>query len=161
MQAVIIYESLTGTTRRAALAIGDELFANGVPYEVFNVTAVDPQALAAADLVILGTWTDGFVLFGQRPGRKGRIKRLPSLEGKQCVVFCTYAVNPKKTIPRLTKVVESHLGGQVIGGLPIDRQEVDGGAARLVSGVLAALPDAIGNHPHRPVLNPELSPADA
>ena len=69
MNAVVIYESLTGNTAKAGRAIAAGLTAGGVPTEAFPITAIDYQALADAELVIVGSWTDGLILFGQRPGR--------------------------------------------------------------------------------------------
>src|SRR5256714_15068649 len=101
MKAVVIYESLTGNTRRAAELIGKELTRSGVTAAVCPITRIDYQALAEADLVVIGTWTDGMILIGQRPGRAGRIPALPGLPGKRCAVYCTYAVDPGKTLQKL------------------------------------------------------------
>ena len=77
MSAVVIYESLTGNTRRAAGIMGAELERAGVPTTVCPITRINYQALADADLVIVGTWTDGIFVVGQRPGRAARIRKLP------------------------------------------------------------------------------------
>ena len=55
MRAVVIYESLTGNTARAAEMIGQNLVGAGVSATVFPTTAVDFQAVADADLVIVAT----------------------------------------------------------------------------------------------------------
>src|SRR4051812_6303688 len=117
MDAVIIYESLTGTTQRAAHLIGDGFYDHRIGTQCFNINTIDPAAVEAADLVIVGTWTDGLLIVGQKPARKKKLKaNLPDLTGKQCLVYCTYAIHPGKTIEKLTKIVEEH-GGQVLGGL--------------------------------------------
>ena len=120
MNAVIVYESLTGTTRRAAGMIAAGLAKGGVQASVCPITDVDYEALALADLVIVGTWTDGIVIVGQRPGRSARLRRLPALGGKRCVVYCTYAVDPGKTLPKLAGIVEGR-GGDVVGGMALRR----------------------------------------
>ena len=83
MNAIVIYESLTGNTKKAAGLMGRELRVAGHNATVCNITAIDYQALADAELVIVGSWTDGIIFFGQRPGRAGRIRTMPTLAGKK------------------------------------------------------------------------------
>jgi hypothetical protein len=134
----VISESLTGNTRRAAGFIARELGAQGVGAVACPITAIDYQALSTADLVIIGTWTDGVVLFGQRPGRAHRLRALPSIAGKKAVVFCTYAVDPGRTLDKLTEIVRER-GGDVIGGMAIRRNDLAGGARELVTRLLSAV----------------------
>lgn len=141
MQAVIIYDSVSGNTRRAANYIADELFGAQIGSNLFNVRELNPQSVAEADLVIVGSWTDGLFVVGQRPGRHKRFEaQLPDLTGKRCAVFCTFALNPGHTLDKLQKLVEAH-GGQVIGGMSIRRDDLEGGAAefgqRLIGAVTA------------------------
>jgi hypothetical protein len=138
VNAVVISESLTGNTRRTATLIARELSAQGVSAVACPITAIDYQALSAADLVIVGTWTDGVVLFGQRPGRAHRLRALPSIAGKRAVVFCTYAVDPGRTLDKLSDIVRDR-GGDVIGGMAIRRTDLAGGARELVSRLLSAV----------------------
>jgi hypothetical protein len=125
MNAVIVYESLTGTTRRAAHQIAAGLAAGGVAAVAYPITGIDYETLASADLVIIGTWTDGIVVIGQRPGRAARLRSLPALEGKRCVVYCTYAVDPGKTLSKLAAIVEAR-GGDVVGGMALHRLKLRG-----------------------------------
>jgi hypothetical protein len=138
VRAVVISESLTGNTRRAASFIARELTAQGVGAVACPITAIDYQALSAADLVIVGTWTDGVVLFGQRPGRAHRLRAMPSIAGKKAVVFCTYAVDPGRTLDKLSDIVRDR-GGDVIGGMAIRRNDLAGGARELVSRLMSAV----------------------
>src|SRR5437868_3098552 len=101
MQAVVIYESLTGHTRRAAETIGDGLARAGVDTTVCPITRIDYAALAAADLVVVGSWTDGLLVVGQRPGRAARLRKLlPVVNGKRAAVFCTYALDCGATLEK-------------------------------------------------------------
>jgi hypothetical protein len=127
MKAAVIYESLTGNTRKAAGYIAAALERGGVATTVSPTTAIDYQALADADLVVLGTWTDGLVLFGQRPGRSGRLKKLPYMSGKQCAVFVTYAIDAGNVLDKFVALVEDR-GGEVLGGMTIRRDDLVGGA---------------------------------
>ncbi len=136
MHAVVIYESLTGNTARAGRLIAAELTGAGVPTQAFPITAIDYQALAEAELVIVGTWVDGLILFGQRPGRVGRLKAMPTLAGKKAVVYLTYAIDAGKSLQKLVDVV-SDRGAEVLGGVRIRRDKVEEGVADLVDRVLA------------------------
>jgi hypothetical protein len=136
---MVIYESLTGNTRRAAGLIGGQLAAGGL--DVINLSpanAVDLQALSAAELVVVGTWTDGILVVGQRPGRAGRLQQLPAMRGKRAVVYCTYAINPGKTIEKLMGIVGGR-GADVMGGLALHRRHLEDGAADFSGRLLGAL----------------------
>ena len=148
MNAVVISESLTGNTRRAAGLIAAELVARGVAAVACPITAIDYQALSAADVVMVGTWTDGIVFFGQRPGRAHRVRAMPSIAGKKAVVFCTYAVDPGRTLDKLSDIVRER-GGDVIGGMAIRRTDLEGGAVDLVDRLLAAEQGDEGEGPAR------------
>ena len=142
MDAVIIYESLTGTTQRAARLIGDGLYDHRIGSQLFQLGAIDPAAIDAADVVIIGTWTDGLLIVGQKPAKTKKLRELPRLDGKPCFVFCTYAIHPGKTLEKLSKIV-TELGGTVLGGLTVRRDHVDDDIADFVAGaapVIAALP---------------------
>ena len=138
MRAVVIYESLTGNTKRAAQIVGQELSARGTGTTVCAITEIDRQALSDADLVVIGTWTDGMFFFGQRPGRAGRLKDLlPAMQGKRAATFITFALEPRKTLDKLSDIVRA-TGADVIGGMAIRRDDLDGGARDLASRLLEA-----------------------
>jgi flavorubredoxin len=139
MNAAIIYESLTGNTKKAAHVIGRELTKAGVGVSVRPITDIDYQALEVADLVIVGTWTDGIVVAGQRPGRAQRLRRLPALDRKRCLVYITYAIDPGKALQKLSRLMEER-GANVIGGMSIKRSDLEGGARDFVARLLEALP---------------------
>lgn len=136
MRAVVIYESLTGNTKRAAQLIAARLAEAGVATPVCPVTQVDYQALSAADVVIVGSWTDGVFVVGQRPGRSQRLRALPVMDRKRCVVYCTYALNPGKTLAKLSRIMEER-GAEVLGGMAIRRNDLEGGAREFVERLLA------------------------
>ena len=143
--AVVIYESLTGNTRRAAEIIGRELRRRGVPTTVCNITAIDLQALSEADLVVVGSWTDGHVLLrsaaragvggsrtGSRPcGASGPSRSSPSRSSlaRRSTSSATSCAPP---------------GADVIGGMAIRRDDLEGGAKDLVDRLLD------GRAPRRP-----------
>ena len=138
MQAVIIYNSLTGTTRTAAHRIASELRALRIEAEPVAIDDVDEATVAAADLVIVGTWTDGIIVVGQKPAGRKRIRKLPSLAGKRAVVYCTYAVDPGQTLEKLVAEVEAK-GAEVIGGFALARHDLPGDVAEFVDRLTPAL----------------------
>lgn len=135
MHVVVIYESLTGNTRRAAELIGVELARTGHQATVCSTAAIDYQALSTVDLVIVGSWTDGVFFVGQRPGRAARLRHLPVMDRMKAVVFCTYALDPGHTLSKLTAIIEER-GAKVLGGLAIRRNDLEGGARELVGRLL-------------------------
>src|SRR5262245_5477001 len=139
MRAVVIYESLTGNTAKAARLIAAEVAARGVDVSVFNITDIGLTDLAEADVVFIGPWVDSHVLFGQRPGRKGRIRSMPVIDGKRVAAFMTYAINAGKALDRFAKVLTERGAIVVAGGL-LRRDHLDRGIDELVSQALATVP---------------------
>jgi len=138
VRAVVIYESLTGNTARAGELIAGGLRDRGADAAAFNITQIDHAALSRADLVVVGSWTDGVFVFGQRPGRAGRLKSMPTITGKQAAVYCTYALAPGKTLAKMQSIVESR-GGDVIGGMTIRRDQLEQRSADFVERLAAAV----------------------
>lgn len=139
MRAVVIYESLTGHTARAARLIADEVAARGADVAVYPITDIDLKDLATADIVFIGTWVDGLILFGHRPGRAGRLKTMPVIDGKPVAAFMTYAVHAGKALDRFVKVLEER-GARVVGGTLLRRDHLHQGVDEFVSSSLATVP---------------------
>ena len=91
-------------TRPGRRLIADEVASRGVEVAVYNITDIGLKELAEADVVFIGTWVDGLVLFGHRPGA-GRIKRMPVVDGKQVAAFMTYAIHAGKALDRFSRVL--------------------------------------------------------
>jgi len=138
LRAIVIYESLTGNTRDAGHLIAEQLTRSGVEATASPITAIDLQALSEAELVIVGSWTDGLFFFGQRPGRAGRLARLPVIDGKKAAVYCTYALDAGRTLEKLAGIVRRR-GGDVVGGLAIKRSDLAGGAVDFVDRLLGVV----------------------
>jgi hypothetical protein len=136
VRAVVISESLTGNTKQVAELIGGALAAEGIEVSVWPITGYDLKQLAEADVVFLGSWTDGLLLFGQRPGRAGRLWKLPVLDHKPVALFCTYAVNPRKMLARFAKIAEAK-GAVVVGRRAFKRSALTEGVDTFVREVLA------------------------
>jgi hypothetical protein len=136
VHAIVIYESLTGNTRKAAELIVDELRAAGHEAVACPTFDIDYGALQRADLVVVGGWTDGLFFVAQRPGRASRLRKLPALRGKRAVCFVTYALDAGHTLDKLTAIVEG-LGATVEGGMTIRRDKLVEGARDFADRVLA------------------------
>src|SRR5918998_5651641 len=139
MRAVVIYESLTGNTARAARLVAEEVAARGVDVSVYPITDIGLKDLAEADIVFIGTWVDGLILFGQRPGRAGRIRSMPVIDGKRVAAFMTYAVNAGKALDRFATVLDER-GAEVVARTLLRRDHLDSGVAHFVTASLATVP---------------------
>ena len=107
MRIVVLAQSRTGNTRRAAEMIGGSAEAHGADVSVHSVAEPDFDALAAADLLMVGTWVGGLFFFGHHPGDAGVLNRnLPMLHGKPVGAFMTYAHYAGKVMKRYTKLLE-------------------------------------------------------
>ena len=91
---------------------------------MYPVTNPDLHQLSVADLVFVGTWVDGLVLFGQRPGRATRLWKLPVLDHKPVAVFCTYAINAGKALDKTVAILEAK-GARVVGSRQFRRDRIE------------------------------------
>lgn len=138
MRAVVIYESMTGNTARVADLIGETARAAGVDVAVFSIEAIGLKELAEADVVFLGTWVDGLILFGHRPGRAGKLRRLPVIDGKRTALFMTYAVHAGKALDRFARVAEER-GATVVARQLFRRDHLEAGVDDFVHVALDAV----------------------
>jgi len=107
----------------------------------WGITALSPvkqpdySGVQAADLVLVGTWVHGLFVVGQAPWGLGTLEKLPAMKGKKAAAFCTYALNPGKSLQKMTGVLD-RLGAEVLGGVALHRaklpQHTEEFAARLV-----------------------------
>ncbi|MBK5330374.1 MAG: flavodoxin family protein [Ilumatobacteraceae bacterium] len=136
MKAAILVESLTGNTWKAGEMIASQLQQAGWGISgLSRVRQPDYAAVQAADLVLVGTWIHGLFVVGQTPWALGELAKLPVMTGKKAAAFCTYALNPGKSLQKMTSVLDS-LGAEVLGGLALHRsklpQHTEEFSARLV-----------------------------
>jgi hypothetical protein len=141
MKAAVLIESLTGNTWKAGELVAADLQQEG--WSITGLSAVrspDHSSIQSADIVLIGTWVHGLFVVGQAPWGLGAISSLPAMQGKQAAVFCTFALNPAKTLDKMTAAVTG-LGADVIGGLALNRSKLEAHAeefaARLVDNVPA------------------------
>jgi flavorubredoxin len=138
-RAVVIYESLTGHTARAARLIGEAVAVEGVEVAIYPITDIGLKNLAESDLVFVGTWVDGLVLFGHRPGRAGRIRSMPVIDGKRVAAFMTYAIHAGRALDRFAEVLEER-GATVVSRALLRRDRLETGIDDFVRSALATVP---------------------
>jgi hypothetical protein len=139
MKAVVLVESLTGNTWKAGELIAAKLQEEGVAITgVCKVRQPDHAAIQAADLVLVGTWVHGLFVVGQAPWGAGALAKIPAIAGKQAATFCTFALNPGKSLDVMTRIVEGR-GAAVIGGLALNRSKLDAHSEEFVSRLLAVI----------------------
>jgi glutamate synthase (NADPH/NADH) small chain len=103
-RVLVCYESRGGRTARAAEIIAGSLRGQGAQVRTLPISQVGLAELAAADLVVAGSWVEGLVVAKVGPARAMRtwLASLPRLGGKQVAVFCTYRAAPKRTLATMT-----------------------------------------------------------
>ena len=142
MKAAILVESLTGNTWTAAENVADLL-----QQERWTITGLskvkqpDYQSIHEADLVLVGTWVHGAFLFGQAPWAANSIANLPAMRGKKAAAFCTFALDPGRSLDKLTNVL-GDTGAYVIGGLAMSRSKLDEHSEEFAARLLDATVDA-------------------
>jgi hypothetical protein len=136
MRALVIHESLTGNTRAVAHLIVDQLTTHGWEASECSSRRVDLGALQQADLLVVGTWVDGLLLVGQRPGGRSHLGSLPLLHGKPTYAYATYAIHPGHTLDKLTALLEER-GADVQGAMTIRRDQAEAGAVEFVDRLVA------------------------
>lgn len=138
MKAVVIFESRTGNTQRAAEMIGGELRQAGYEVAVRPVQGIKLTEIAEADLLAVGTWVDGLVLFGHRPGGTAKLMTLPSLHHKPVAAFATFKWYPGNCIDQIADLL-AYKGADVIHRQAFNKQQLDVMVPEFVDNVLAAV----------------------
>ena len=116
MKVVIVFDSRTGITRSAATAMSKVLEEQGHECTVASVAEADPSEVSQADLICIGSWTQGLFIVLQHPTKASMqfISRLGDLSGKKAVVFCTYKLATGSLLPKMAAALEAR-GAQVVG----------------------------------------------
>jgi hypothetical protein len=139
MKVLVAYESRSGRTRRAATAIADACGADGHDVTVLPLAQVHREEIEQCDIAAIGSWVEGFILFGVKPARAATrwLDQAPSFAGKRVGVFVTYAANPRGSLGLLRRGVEAR-GGRVVAEHSSRRQHPEAGAADFARRLLAA-----------------------
>lgn len=135
-------ESLTGNTWKAAENIAELL-----QQERWTITGLskvrrpDHSSIQAADLILVGTWVHGAFVVGQTPWGVNNVANLPALRGKRAASFCTFALNPGRSLDKLNAAL-GDTGAYVIGGLAMNRNRLDEHSEEFAARLLDATADA-------------------
>jgi flavodoxin len=118
MNIVIVYDSQTGTTKKAAEAMGRAFRENRHQCEVLSVSDAigRPDKTMRADLLCIGSWVKGWFVIRQHPtaGTMNLIRELKGVAGKDAIVFCTYKLAVGSTLRKMTEGLEAQ-GVRVVG----------------------------------------------
>ena len=98
MKVAILYQSLRGGTKKLAESLGANFQSKGSSVGVFTITNYDAQFVLDADLIVIGTWTDGLFGLGARPGQIGKLNTLRDIAHKDVALFVTYEISPDKSL---------------------------------------------------------------
>ena len=138
MNIVVIHQSRSGNTKKAAELIGGAIASSENKVTVRSTENLDFKELADADLIFVGTWVDGLILFGHSPGDIGKLNVIPPLWGKNVVAFMTHAVNPGKAASKFSSFLEAK-GAKVISSRSINKRELDSEIRPFVKEAMAEL----------------------
>ncbi|MGE5292637.1 MAG: FAD-dependent oxidoreductase [Micromonosporaceae bacterium] len=107
-RVIVAYESRGGRTARAARLVADRLRDTGAVVRAAPLSQVGIGELTETDLLIIGTWVEGFVVSGVGASRATRewLANLPRLAGLRTATFCTYGVSPKGTLAAMRQELE-------------------------------------------------------
>lgn len=142
VKAAILVESLTGNTWRAAENVAELL-----QQERWTITGLskvkrpDYESIHEADLVLVGTWVHGLFLFGQSPWAVNNIANLPAMRGKKAAAFCTFALDPGRSLDTLSSAL-GDTGAYVIGGFAMNRRHLDANSEEFAARLLDATASA-------------------
>ena len=131
----MLYQSLRGGTERAAERIGHEFIGQGAAVGVYPVTNFDAQFVLKADLLVIGTWTDGLFGLGARPGQMSKLSTLPPIAHKPVAAFVTYEISPKRSLAKLVDWVEGQ-DASVVATASFNRRKLEDGVEAFVTDAL-------------------------
>jgi flavodoxin len=126
MKIVIVYDSQTGTTKRAAEEMGRILQRAGHSCTVQSISGANPATMLVYDLVMVGSWIKGWFIVRQRPtaGILNFISSIETLTGRDAVVFCTYKLAVGSSLRRMSEALEV-CGARVIAQFKFRGPEPD------------------------------------
>lgn len=140
-RVLIGYESRGGRTAHAAGLIAHALRGSGALVRAVPLAQIGVDELINTDLLVLGTWVEGFVVAGVGAARATQdwLAALPRLAGLRTAIFCTYSVSPRQTLPAIRRELEQH--GMIIaaeGAFGPRARDIESATARFSAQLLAS-----------------------
>lgn len=126
MEALIIYHSKKGTTKKYAEKIGRYIHTLHGKATVKSIGEATSQEIKTCDLLVLGCWTNGMYLFGQKPDQEwvDFVDKLPQAEGKETVLFTTYKIATGSMFRNMKKHLEPK-GFKILGSMKSSNGKMD------------------------------------
>jgi glutamate synthase (NADPH/NADH) small chain len=158
-RVLVAYASSGGRTARAAALIAEDLRATGAVVRAVPLAQAGISELAETDLLVIGTWVEGFVLAGVRPASATRawLASLPRLPGLRAATFCTFAVAPRGALAAMRKELTER-GMAVLSEGAFGRGNIAGDVARFTKKLRAAAWP--GHRPAEPPALPAKLPSE-
>jgi len=123
MNVLVLYQSRKGHTQAVAQAIAEMAEQQDHTVTLKSVIETSQEDVASADMLFIGTWVQGFILFGVKPAEATLwVPALPSLGNKPTAIFCTYAFHPHKSLQKLASLLEEK-GASIIGQQAFHRNQ--------------------------------------
>jgi flavodoxin len=139
MNILVLYNSRNGHTRDTAEEVAQVARRLNHNVSIKSVIEIRKSDVEHADMLFIGTWVHGLVLFGVRPaGAELWVPVLPPLDGKPVAVFCTYAFNPRGSLQALGKMLTAR-GASVVGQHAFHRSRPTDGVDAFVDSALQAM----------------------
>jgi flavodoxin len=93
-QAIIIYHSKTGTTKKYGEAIGAYLNGKGFETLITSTNVFREEMLDGADYIFFGCWTSGLMIMLQKPEKSWVefAEKLPRKQAPKVALFTTYKI---------------------------------------------------------------------
>lgn len=136
MKVLVLYQSRNGHTRQTAETITQAVRNLNHSVTLKSVIEVMKSDVDKADILFIGTWVQGFILFGVKPaGADLWVPSLPTLEDKPIAIFCTYAFNPGKSLQTLRLMLQAR-GARIVGQHTFHRSNPNNGVEAFVQSVL-------------------------
>ncbi|MCA9883508.1 MAG: flavodoxin family protein [Anaerolineae bacterium] len=136
MKCLVLYHSRGGNTRTTAEAIAQAARDQGYEAAVKSIIEVQAADINTADVLFIGTWVQGFILFGVKPADAQLwVKSLPSLANKPTGIFCTYAFNPRSALKKLASMLKEK-GATIVAQQAFNRNHLTTGVDGFVQRVM-------------------------
>lgn len=125
MEALIVYYSKTGRTKKFADAIAYQL-KKRVDVKVKSIEEVTSQDILDCKMLYLGCGTDGMYILGQKPEKPWAdfVSNLPTIEGKKTVLFTTYRISTGGVFHKMKALLEPK-GYRIIGSMKSNNGKFD------------------------------------
>lgn len=106
-KAIIIYQSMKGTTKQFAGEIAEHFNSKGIKSKVTSVENFSETNLTSYDYIFLGCWTKGLMFFAQHPDAQWQkfVKSLSLPAHAKIAMFTTYKILTGTMFSKMLKCI--------------------------------------------------------